>query len=155
MERPLHWLLAVASGSCNLLGRRRVALHGSAAAVHEYVHLQELRGEFELMLQCLLEGMLEGMLEDNVLWWGRRLFCMPSILWSDVRSELVEVDVEVAEVVSFAAFAFRCRCPGCRSNRVFISPGDFIDAQGVTEDLCGIEKSLMAQLVDVLHSGIV
>ena len=148
MERPLHWLLAVASGSCNRLGRRRVALHGSAAAVHEYVHLQELRSEFELMLQCLLEGILE----DNVLWWGRGLFCMPNIFWSDVRSELVEVDVEVAEV---NGFAFRCQCPGCGSNRVFVSPGDFSDAEGVVEDLCGIEKSLMAQLVDVLHYGIV
>ena len=144
MERPPHWrlFLAVANGSCNLLGGGRVALLGSAAAVHEYIHLQELRSEFELMLQCLLEGILE----DNVLWRGRGLFC------SDARSELVKVDVEVAEVVSFA---FRCQCPGCRSNRVFISAGDFSDAEGVAEDLCGIEKSLMAQLVDVLHSGIV
>ena len=150
MERPPHdglLFLAVAIGSCNLLGGRRVALHGSAAAVHEYIHLQELRGEFELMLQCLLEGILE----DNVLWWGRGLFCM-LLCSSNVRSELVKADVEAAEVVSFA---FRCRCPGCRSRRVFISPGDFSDAEGVAEDLCGIEKSLMAQLVDVLHSGIV
>ena len=70
MERPPHWLLCltVANGSCNLLGGgARGALLGSAAAVHEYIHLQELRSEFELMLQCLLEGILE----DNVLWRGQ------------------------------------------------------------------------------------
>ena len=73
MERPPHdglLFLAVANGSCNLLGGRRVALLGSAAAVHEYIHLQELRSEFELMLQCLLPRQL-AVLEDNVLWWGR------------------------------------------------------------------------------------